>query len=225
MKTGTRGRRQKNVPGLILVNAGHADYVKFHHAVKTAIDLVLPLHAVRSIDEFACELTGTQQQEEKAVRLAQSIKDVIKKEVGEHIKASIGIAPNFLLAKIAADMQKPDGLTVLNQNNLHERLIRLKLQDIPGIGPRMERRLHEKRDHRRTAPRLRGTAYARTLGKRLGRAHAPSAQGRVDRFFQSPSKSIGHHTCFRRRKIHRRSADGSAKTSMESGGTIAFRIK
>jgi DNA polymerase IV len=145
VKTGTRvGDAKKMCPGLILVCAGHGNYVKFHHLVKTAVDTVLPLHAVRSIDEFACELTGTQQQKEKAIQLALKLKDVLRTHVGEHIKASIGIAPNFLLAKIAADMQKPDGLTILDTDNLDEKLRRLKLQDIPGIGPRMEVRLHEK---------------------------------------------------------------------------------
>lgn len=145
VKTGTRvSDAKKMCPGIQFVSAGHGHYVKFHHKVREAIDTVIPIHAVRSIDEFACELTGTQQDKNKAMRIAEQIKHAISKMVGEHIKASIGIAPNFLLAKIAADMQKPDGLTVLEQDTLKERLSKLKLQDIPGIGPRMEVRLHSK---------------------------------------------------------------------------------
>lgn len=145
VKTGTRvGDAKKMCPGLILVKAGHSDYVKFHHKVIAAIDTVIPIHAVRSIDEFACELTGTQQSREKAELVAQQIKLALREQVGEWIKGSIGIAPNFLLAKIAADMKKPDGLTVLEVESLKEKLRPLKLQDVPGIGPRMEVRLHSK---------------------------------------------------------------------------------
>lgn len=145
VKTGTRvADAKKMCPGLKFVCAGHGNYIKFHHQVREAIDTVIPIHAVRSIDEFACELKGTQQTKEKAILVAHKIKKAVSDMVGEHIKASIGIAPNFLLAKIAADMQKPDGLTILDQNNLKERLSSLKLQDIPGIGPRMEVRLQTK---------------------------------------------------------------------------------
>lgn len=145
VKTGTRvGDAKKMCPGLVLVEAGHSDYVKFHHKVHAAIDTVLPVHAVRSIDEFACELTGTQQERAKAESLVRLVKTALREQVGEAIKASVGIAPNFLLAKIAADMKKPDGMTVLDRDSLKEKLSPLKLQDIPGIGPRMEVRLHTK---------------------------------------------------------------------------------
>ena len=145
IKTGTRVYDAKKMcPGIHFVAAQHKPYIEFHHKVKVAIDTVIPIHAVRSIDEFACELTGSQQNEDKAISLAQKIKQVLHTQVGEYIKASIGLAPNFLLAKIAADMNKPDGLTVLNSENLKNKLINLKLQDIPGIGPNMDYRLQSK---------------------------------------------------------------------------------
>lgn len=145
VKTGTRVFDAKKMcPGIKFVSAGHGHYIQFHHQVRAAIDKVIPIHAVRSIDEFASELTGSQQTPEKATLIAEKVKKSIHTHVGEHIKASIGIAPNFLLAKIAADMKKPDGLTVLVKENLKEKLHSLKLQDIPGIGPRMDIRLQEK---------------------------------------------------------------------------------
>jgi DNA polymerase-4 len=61
--------------------------------------------------------------------------------VGECLRSSIGIAPNTLLGKLASDMRKPDGLTVIEQHELPERLFHLKLSDIQGIGPRMRERL------------------------------------------------------------------------------------
>src|SRR5690606_20886247 len=65
----------------------------------------------------------------------------LKKNVGEWIRCSIGIAPNCYLAKIATDMQKPDGLTFINQEDLPHILYSLRLRDLVGIGSNMEIRL------------------------------------------------------------------------------------
>jgi DNA polymerase-4 len=65
----------------------------------------------------------------------------MKTEVGDWLRCSIGVAENKLLAKIASDMQKPDGLTVVtNKKELYDKL---SLIDIPGIGHRQEKRLKE----------------------------------------------------------------------------------
>ncbi|MCB9072028.1 MAG: DNA-directed DNA polymerase [Bdellovibrionaceae bacterium] len=195
VKTGTRvGDAKKMCPGLQLVCAGHSDYVKYHHKVKTAIETVIPIRAVRSIDEFACELTGSQQQEEKARQLALKIKEVLHHNVGAFIKASIGIAPNFLLAKIAADMQKPNGLTILDHNNLHDRLIRLKLQDIPGIGPRMEARLNIKNITNMEQLLQCSEQHTRGLWENVwgARMHRLLKGDWLDFSEDSPVKSIGH---------------------------------
>lgn len=93
---------------------------------------------------------------EEAVKIAKEIKCRMKREMGEYLLCSIGIAENKLLAKIASDMQKPDGLVVITENqnekikmqNLgvfsftkNELYNRLALTDVPGIGQRMENRL------------------------------------------------------------------------------------
>lgn len=94
---------------------------------------------------------------QEAVRIAKEIKARMKREVGDYLTCGIGIASNKLLAKIASDLQKPDGLVVVVQtqnekvkmqnlgvfskakNDLYNHL---KLTDIPGIGYRMEKRLN-----------------------------------------------------------------------------------
>ncbi|MCX6797279.1 MAG: hypothetical protein NTX98_02265, partial [Candidatus Doudnabacteria bacterium] len=93
---------------------------------------------------------------EEAVKIAKEIKCRMKREMGEYLLCSIGIAENKLLAKIASDMQKPDGLVVITENqnekikmqNLgvfsftkNELYNRLALTDVPGIGQRTESRL------------------------------------------------------------------------------------
>ncbi|RYE72115.1 MAG: hypothetical protein EOO80_20800, partial [Oxalobacteraceae bacterium] len=93
-----------------------------------------------SIDEVPCWLIGRERQRENAIAIAARIKQRIAQEF-DWIRCSIGIAPNKFLAKTASDMQKPDGLTVLEQDDLPDRLHALDLRDLCGIGPSMEQRL------------------------------------------------------------------------------------
>jgi len=145
IKTGTRvGDAKKMCPGLVLVEAGHSSYVKYHHKVVDVVESCIPVAAVCSIDEIACELMGSQRQMENAVRLSEKIKAAVRDQVGECITMSIGIAPNYLLAKMAADMKKPDGLTILRAEDLPRALYSLKLQDVPGIGRNMHERFVRK---------------------------------------------------------------------------------
>jgi DNA polymerase-4 len=76
-----------------------------------------------------------------AAALATAIKAGLAANVGACLTASIGVASNRLLAKMAADMQKPDGLTILTEDMRRARLERLPLSDIPGVGRAMEKRL------------------------------------------------------------------------------------
>jgi DNA polymerase-4 len=78
---------------------------------------------------------------EGAVRLAERIKTVLRREVGPYVRCSIGLGPNRILAKVAADMQKPDGVTAIRAADLPGRLHGLSLRDFPGVGPRMEQHL------------------------------------------------------------------------------------
>ncbi len=145
IKTGTLvGDAKRMCPGLRLVKSRHRTYIEFHHKVREVLESCVPIHSVCSVDEFACELTGSQQNVEVATALALKIKQEIRERVGECLTSSIGIAPNMLLGKMASDMQKPDGLVVLKKEELAERLGALKLRDIPGVGAKMESRLNAK---------------------------------------------------------------------------------
>lgn len=81
---------------------------------------------------------------EEAARIAKEIKYRITREVGDYLRCSVGIGWSKLIAKIGSDMQKPDGLTVLRQEDKTWLYKKLLLTDIPGIGSRMARRLGEK---------------------------------------------------------------------------------
>ena len=145
VKTGTMVRDAKHLcPGILFVEGDHANYIRFHHQIVAAIDSCLPVEAVCSIDEIACRLTGSQQTPEAAQALARKVKATIRERVGEALQCSIGLAPNRYLAKIGADMKKPDGLTMIRPCELPQALFKLAPRDLPGVGAKMEERLRKK---------------------------------------------------------------------------------
>lgn len=141
VKTGTPIYEAKQkCPGLICVLAQHEHYVDFHHHILEEINHHIPVSDVCSIDEVACKLMKNEVA--RVGEIAVSIKQGLAKNIGEYVKCSIGVAPNRYLAKVATDLKKPDGFTVLRADQLYETLLPLKLRDLPGIGYNMEKRLH-----------------------------------------------------------------------------------
>lgn len=142
VKTGVRVGDAKNMcPGLILVVSDSPRYVETHHKVLQAVDTVWPVHKVWSIDEVECRLTGPQRQPEAALEIARRIKHAVRALVGDYLRCSIGIGPSQLIAKLGTDMQKPDGLVMIQKHELPQRLFPLKLTEMAGIGRQTEKRL------------------------------------------------------------------------------------
>jgi len=144
VKTGTMvGDAKRMCPGLVLVEAHHELYVKYHHKIVEAVESCVPVTAVLSVDEMACRLMGRERPLLAAMELGRKVKARIREQVGPMIRSSVGLATNRYLAKVASDMEKPDGLVALPQDILHDALRQLALRDLPGIGSRMEKRLNE----------------------------------------------------------------------------------
>lgn len=142
IKTGTKiGEARRLCPHLIIVQARPKLYVEYHHRILDAIESCIPIETVMSIDEVACELDRTQRSPEAITRLATQIKQAIRQRVGECLTSSIGAASNRLLAKLASDMQKPDGLTILEPELMPAKILHLGIEDICGVGANMSRRL------------------------------------------------------------------------------------
>lgn len=140
IKTGTPiWEAKKACPGLICILARHDVYVDYHEQLKEEIGRHIPITDIWSIDEVACRMMDNEVP--RAEQIARSIKEGICAQVGECLTSSIGIAANSYLAKVATELQKPDGLVTLTQN-VKERLSALKLRGFPGIGHNMEKRLN-----------------------------------------------------------------------------------
>jgi DNA polymerase-4 len=92
-----------------------------------------PLVEPLSIDEAFLDVTGCERLLGPAERIAADLKGTIREETG--LTASLGLAPNKYLAKLASDLEKPDGLVVLTEENAQRVLDPLPVSRIWGVGP------------------------------------------------------------------------------------------
>lgn len=142
VKTGTSVLEAKQrIPNIIITEARPNRYVEFHHKIIEAIDKVIPIDSICSVDEFACILMGPEKLTQNAWDIGHKIQQIIMQEVGECLTSSVGIAPSKLLAKTAADIKKPLGVTLLRMDELPGKLLDLEIDDFAGIGPAMGKRL------------------------------------------------------------------------------------
>ena len=144
IKTGTMVKDAKKMcPNLHCVLAKHDLYVAYHHKIIEEIIKHTPINKICSIDELSSLLPPNKRNISAAKEISKDIKNGINHNIGSAIRCSIGFAPNALLAKIACEMHKPNGLTILHQNQVQTALYELSLTDIPGIGKNMESRLNK----------------------------------------------------------------------------------
>lgn len=194
VRTGTPiHEARKLCKGIHVVQARPALYVEYHHKLVAAVESCTHVEAVYSIDEMHCELTGSQRVRTNAEALAHKIKRTIYDTVGTELRCSIGIAPNLFLAKTASNIRKPDGLTVIELNDLPDCLYPLTLRDINGVGRQMEKRLNQAGIHNlrdlwaADKPRL-----ARAWGSIEGERMHAKLRGEWRLSTPSPRASIGH---------------------------------
>lgn len=131
--------RMRGEEPVIFVEGDHHRYGEVSGHVMDIIRAHVPLVEQASIDEayFDLSFLGSF---EKAERICRKIKEEIREK--EKITASVGIGPNKLIAKIASNHQKPDGLTVVHADDAEKFLESMPIRTIPGIGPKTESVLH-----------------------------------------------------------------------------------
>jgi len=148
VKTGTMVKEARELcPNIVLVEGRHELYTEYHNKIIDAVWSCLPVTAVRSVDEMVCQLIGRERELSAALDIARRIKQAIRTQVGSTLRCSIGLATNQYLAKVASDMEKPDGLIALTPEILRDALLTRKLQDLPGVGARTEKRLNARGIH------------------------------------------------------------------------------
>jgi DNA polymerase-4 len=140
VKTGmTYWEAKKACPQITMVPA---DSAKYSHACEGLLDIwkdFTPLVEMFSIDEAFLDVTGCEALLGDPVQIAVRIKERVWEETG--LICSIGIGPNKLLAKLGSDMQKPDGLVLINPEDVAAVLEKLPVKEICGIGPNLTQHL------------------------------------------------------------------------------------
>src|SRR3990167_7281918 len=131
IKTGMRVKDGKMLcPSLLVVSPDPWKYRNVHLSLRGIIsDYTNDFHP-KSIDEFVLNLEGYPALGKGMKNVAKEIKQRIKKEVGEWITVSVGIAPNRYLAKLAAGLKKPDGLEEIRKGNFERIYKELELTDL-----------------------------------------------------------------------------------------------
>ncbi len=161
----------RHCPSAIVVRPRMERYGEMSDRVFALLEQVSPLVEPLSIDEAFVDLTGTERLLGPAEEVARSLKARVRGDTG--LTASVGVAPNKFLAKIASDLRKPDGLLVLDAENLDAILLPLPVERLWGVGPKTAARLHELGFH--TVADLRACPEE-TLAARFGEAGAHFAR-------------------------------------------------
>ncbi len=144
VKTGCRvGEAKKLCPDIKIIEARPALYIIYHKELKKVVESFSPFYTPLSVDEFVINLERNEQNRKTSLEIGRQIKEKIREEVGDYLTCSVGIGPSKLLAKMAAESKKPDGLTLLELKKLENFYSTLELTDIPGIAKGMGRRLSQ----------------------------------------------------------------------------------
>src|SRR5271168_906200 len=114
-----------------------SDSQQVHEIFKRHTDLIEPL----SLDEAYLDVSENKTGLPTATRVARTIREQIRSEL--NLTASAGVAPNKFLAKIASDWKKPDGLFVIQPDDVHSFLTPLPVGRIPGVGKVTEEKLRK----------------------------------------------------------------------------------
>lgn len=144
IKLGLRlNEAMKICPDLVPLETNPDKYRTFHARIMKILRRYSEDVIPRSIDEAVVDLTSYKNIYPDVVAVAKKIKKDITEEVGDYLQCSIGIAPNAFLAKLASDIQKPNGLTIITPENIDAVLKKLELTDLPGIAKGMKERLNK----------------------------------------------------------------------------------
>ncbi|MFH1405491.1 MAG: DNA polymerase IV [Patescibacteria group bacterium] len=130
-------------PSLIFVAGDPEKYSEITHRFNAIFEEFTDYVEQFSVDESFLDITDCAKDYTGAVFIAQMIRARLQETCGEKITASIGIASNKLLAKLASEQVKPNGLTVVQPRQVIEFMDSVDLQDICGIGRRIAERLDE----------------------------------------------------------------------------------
>ncbi|MES2918701.1 MAG: DNA polymerase IV [Pseudomonadota bacterium] len=190
----------KLCPDAILLPVDFDEYRRYSRLFKEEIRALAPVMENRGVDEVFIDFTEVEGgQEEGGLVLARRLQAAILQATG--LTCSIGVAPNKLLAKMASEFNKPNGIAIVAEDDLQRLIWPLPCRKINGIGPRTDEKLqragiHTIADLAARAPEWLCAEFGRSYGRWLHEA----AHGRDDRPVSTHSEpvSMSRETTFGR---------------------------
>ena len=196
----------KLAPDALLLPADFDEYRRYSRMFKEAVRAIAPLIEDRGIDEIYVDVTGLVMHDTagkaldpwlRARDVAAGIQHAVHEATG--LSCSIGVTPNKLLSKIASELDKPAGITILRESDISTRIWPLAVRKVNGIGPKANTRLEALGissigELAQADPALLVTHFGKSYGAWLHEA----ANGRDDRqvVTYSEPKSISRETTF-----------------------------
>lgn len=184
-------------PQAVVVKPSGGRYREISARVFSILESFSPMVQPISIDEAFVDVTGSRGLFGDGAAIARAVRERVRTETG--LTASVGVAPNKFLAKLASDINKPDGMCVIEPDTIHETLDPLPVGRLWGVGAASEKRLA--RLGLRTIGDIRrmdDAALVANLGERTGTHLARLARGEDERPVHSDreAKSISHERTF-----------------------------
>ena len=189
---------KRKCPQGIFLTGNYPQYKAVSAQIFEILSRFSPLVEPLSIDEGFLDITGMERFVQGNPRsYGMKLKQTILAETG--LIASVGIAPNKFLAKLASDLEKPDGLVVIRQKDIQRILWSLPISRIWGVGKKTEERLAAfGYRHIGDIAKAGKDVLQKQVGERLARHLVELANGRDDRPVESEREvqSIGKETTF-----------------------------
>jgi DNA polymerase-4 len=227
---------QRRCPDLVCVSPRMSAYKAVSKQIFRVFREFTPVVEGLSLDEAFLDVSDSRRLHGSGPEIASRIKDEIRQQTG--LTASVGVAENKLVAKIASDLEKPDGLVIIDEASCRSKLDPLPVAVIPGIGRKTLSRLHQV--DIRTIADLRqapdsdlepifGRFTQRTRERASGIDNRPVAASRVDKSISSEETydvDLGERDDMSRELL--RLADTMARRLRRSAlqaGTIQIKIR
>jgi len=134
-------RAMQLCPDAIIIRPRQSRYIEISKRIFNIFMAYTPLVEPISIDEAFLDVTGSERLFGRAVDIGRTIKSRIKSEIG--LVASVGVAPNKFLAKLASDLDKPDGFRIIETGEAESLLAELPVSRLWGVGKVTQKTLAE----------------------------------------------------------------------------------
>jgi DNA polymerase IV len=129
-------------PHGVYLNGNHHLYSEYSRKLMDILEQYSPLVEKVSVDEAYVDLTGTERLFGPVIRTARAIQRRVQEELS--LSISVGLATNKLVAKVASDLEKPHGFTVVRPGEEAAFLAPLPVEKLPGVGPALMEQLHDR---------------------------------------------------------------------------------